>query len=81
MVRVEAHLADGTPLERTVEIARRKKEIASEAEIVAKFANLAGHALPKQQVEEIRDAVLGIERETDVSRIARLMTRNKGGTA
>jgi len=77
MVRVEVYLREGARLERTVEIARRKKEIASEAEIVAKFENLAGHALPRRQVEQIRDAVLGIERENDVSRIARLMKREK----
>ena len=81
MVRVEVHLKGGARLERTVEVARRKKEIASEAEIVAKFENLAGHVLPRRQVEEIRDAVLGIERENDVSRIARLLygAANKRG--
>jgi aconitate decarboxylase len=75
MVRVEVHLKDGTRLERTVEVARRKKEIASEAEIVAKFQYLAGHVLPKKQVEQLRDAVLGLEREADAARIARLMSK------
>jgi len=76
MVRVEVHLKDGARLERTVEIARRKKEIASEAEIVAKFQNLAGHVLPKKQVDELRDAVLGLERLDDAAKIARLMHKN-----
>ncbi len=76
MVRVEVHLKDGKRLERTVEIARRKKEIASEVEIVAKFQNLAGHVLPKKQVDELRDAVLGLERLDDAAKIARLMHKN-----
>ena len=76
MVRVEVHLKDGARLERTIEIARRKKEIASEAEIVAKFQNLAGHVLPKKQVDELRDAVLGLDRLDDASKIARLMHKN-----
>jgi 2-methylcitrate dehydratase PrpD len=77
MARVEVRLNDGTKLERTVEIARRKQEIASEAEIVAKFDNLAGHALPHGRVEELRDAVLGIEREADVARLARLLATDR----
>lgn len=76
MVRVEVHLKDGTRLERTVEIARRKQEIAGEGEIVKKFENLASHALPRGQVEELRDTVLGLEREADASKIARLMCKN-----
>jgi 2-methylcitrate dehydratase PrpD len=75
MVRVEVHLNGGARLKRTVEVARRKKEIASEAEIVAKFQNLAGHVLPKKQVEQLRDAVLGLEREADAARMARLTVK------
>jgi len=69
------HLNGGARLKRTVEVARRKKEIASEAEIVAKFQNLAGHVLPKKQVEQLRDAVLGLEREADAARMARLTVK------
>jgi len=75
MVRVEVHLKGGARLERTVEIALRKKEIASEGEIVKKFEDLATHALPRRQVEELRDAVLGLERLDDASRIAQLMVK------
>jgi aconitate decarboxylase len=74
MVRVEVLLRDGVRLERTVELARRKQELAGESEIVEKFQNLAGHVLPKRQIEELRDGVLGLEREKDASRIARLMS-------
>jgi aconitate decarboxylase len=75
MVRVEVYLNGGARLERTVEVARRKKEIASEAEIVAKFQNLAGHVLPRKHIEELRDVVLGLERLDDASTIARLMIK------
>jgi len=73
MVRVEVHLKGGARLERTVEIARRKKEIASEGEIVKKFEDLATHALPQRQVEKLRDAVLGLERLDNAATIAQLM--------
>jgi aconitate decarboxylase len=74
-VRVEVHLADGTRLERTLEYARgSERNFASEALIVEKFEKLAAHALPPAKVSAIRDAMLGLEKEADVRRIAGLMS-------
>ena len=76
MVHVEAHLNDGTVMKRTVEAARgSEKKFASEAEIVEKFEKLAVKALPKSQVEELRDAMLGLDKTEDASRIARLLAK------
>ena len=47
---------------------------ASEAQVVAKFEKLAAHALKRAQVAQLRDAVLGMEKLKDASRIAKLMT-------
>ena len=74
-VRVEVHLADGGVLERTVETPRGSEpNFASESQVVAKFEKLAAHALPRTRVSQLRDAVLGMEKLKDASRIARLMT-------
>jgi len=75
-VRVEVELADGSTLERGVETPRGgEPDFAGEAEIVAKFEKLAAHALKRAQIARLRDAVLGMERLKDASRIARLMTK------
>jgi len=47
---------------------------ASEAQIVAKFEKLASHALKREQIARLRDAVLGVEKLKDASRIANLLT-------
>lgn len=74
MVRVEVFLKDGTRMERTVESARGSEhKFASEADVVDKFEKLARHTLPQSRVEQIRDAVLGLERLEDAGRIAALM--------
>ena len=74
MVRVELHLKDGTRMERTVEAARgSERKFASEADIVEKFEKLARKALPKTQVEDLRDAMLGLEKPPDATKIARLL--------
>ena len=74
MVRVELHLKDGTRMERTVEAARgSEQKFASEADIVEKFDKLARKALPRTQVEELRDAMLKLEKVSDATRIARLL--------
>jgi aconitate decarboxylase len=74
MVRVEAHLNDGTRMERTVEFARgSERNFAAEGLIVDKFEKLASRALPAGKVREIRDAMLSLEKETDVRRIVDLM--------
>jgi 2-methylcitrate dehydratase PrpD len=76
MVRVELHLKDGTRMERTVEAARgSEKKFASEADIVEKFEKLASKALPSSQVTELRDAMLGLEKLSDATRIARLLAK------
>jgi 2-methylcitrate dehydratase PrpD len=74
MVRVELHLTDGTRMERTIESARGSEyKFASEADIVDKFERLASKALPPPQVEQLRDAMLGLEKLDDASKIARLL--------
>jgi 2-methylcitrate dehydratase PrpD len=74
-VRVEVHLADGSILERYMETPRGSEpNFASEAQVVAKFEKLAAHALKRTQSAQLRDAVLGMEKLKDASRIAKLMT-------
>ena len=76
MVRVEVHLKDGTRMERTMESARGSEyKFASEADIVEKFEKLAGKALPKSQVAELRDAMLGLEKLPNATRIAELLAK------
>jgi 2-methylcitrate dehydratase PrpD len=76
MVRVELHFKDGTRMQRTVESARGSEyRFASEADIVEKFEKLATKALPKAQVEELRDAMLGLDELSDAARIAQLLAR------
>jgi aconitate decarboxylase len=75
-VHVEAHLNDGTVMNRTVEAARgSEKHFATDSEIVDKFEKLAIKALPKAQVARLRDAMLGLEKLKDAAEIARLMQR------
>ena len=74
MVHVEAHLNDGSVLERTVEAARgSEKKFASQAEIVEKFEKLAVKALPRAQVNELRDAMLSLDDLADARRLAQLL--------
>ena len=74
MVRVEVVLNDGTKMERTVEAARgSERKFASGHDIVEKFEKLAAKALPKAQVEKLRDAMLALEKLADASELARLM--------
>jgi 2-methylcitrate dehydratase PrpD len=75
-VHVEAHLNDGSVMKRTVEAARgSEKKFASDAEVIAKFEKLAIKALPKAQVEQLRDAVLGMEKLDDAAQLARLLAK------
>jgi aconitate decarboxylase len=75
-VHVEAHLADGTVMKRTVEAARgSEKKFASDTEIVEKFEKLAHKTLPKAQVARLRDAMLGLEKVKNAAELARLMAR------
>jgi hypothetical protein len=74
-VHVEAHLNDGTVLERAVEAARgSEKKFATDAEIVGKFEKLALKALPRTRVGRLRDAVLGLEKLEDAAELARLLS-------
>jgi hypothetical protein len=74
MVKVELHLRDGTRMERTVESARGSEyKFASEADIVEKFEKLAAKALPRPQIERLRDAMLGLDKLGDATGIARLL--------
>jgi 2-methylcitrate dehydratase PrpD len=73
-VRVQVELNDGTRMERTVESARGSEyKFAGESDIVEKFEKLAVKALPKTQVEQLRDAVLGLEKLDDATKIAQLL--------
>ena len=74
LVRVEVHLKGGQKMERVVAAGRgNEHNFASEADVVAKFEKLAIHALPKAQVGELRDAMLGIEQLADAARIGELL--------
>jgi 2-methylcitrate dehydratase PrpD len=76
MVRVELHLKDGTRMERAVEAPRgSEQKFGTEADIVEKFEKLAAKALPRPRGEELRDAMLGLEKLSDASRIARLLAK------
>ena len=76
-VRVEVRLKDGTKLERTVEAARgSEKKFASELEVVEKFEKLAVKALPKAQVNRLRDAMLVLEKLEDAAELARLLAKH-----
>ena len=76
MVKVELHLKDGTRMDRTVESARGSEyKFASEADIVEKFEKLASRALPRPKVEALRDAMLGLEKLSDATKIAQLLAR------
>ena len=74
-VRVEVMLEDGSLLERSVETPRGSEpHFASEAQVVAKFEKLASRALKREQSARLCDAVLGMEKLKDASRIAKLLT-------
>jgi aconitate decarboxylase len=76
MVHVEVHLSDGTVMKRTVEAARgSENKFASDTDIVQKFEKLAVKALPKSQVERLRDAMLGLEKLDDAAQLARLLAK------
>jgi aconitate decarboxylase len=78
MVRAEVTLRDGTRMERTVEAPRgSERHFASAADIVEKFEKLAVKALPKAQVERLRDAMLNLDTLQDATEIARLLAAKK----
>jgi len=74
IVRVEVHLKDGAVLEERAEAPRGSEvNFASDTDIINKFEKLAKHALPPENVERLRDAVLGMEDLKDAGEIARLL--------
>jgi 2-methylcitrate dehydratase PrpD len=78
-VRVEVQLEDGGVLKRYAETPRGSEpNFAGEAQIVSKFEKLAAHALGRSQIARLRDAVLGMEKLKDASRIAKLMSKGAG---
>ena len=77
MVRVQVFLRDGTVLERAVQAGRgNEKDFASEADIVAKFTNLATHVVPRGQADAIVDWILALERQDDAAALARLLVKS-----
>jgi 2-methylcitrate dehydratase PrpD len=74
LVRVEVHLRNGKIMERTVEAGRgNEHNFASEADVVEKFEKLAGHVLPRTKVEQLRDAMLSLEKLQDAATLPELM--------
>jgi len=74
-VAVEVFLKDGTRLQETVLAARGSdRKFATESEVVEKFEKLASQVLPARQAAELRDTVLNLEKQQDVSGLARLLT-------
>jgi aconitate decarboxylase len=74
-VRVEIFLKDGTRLEETVEAQRGSEtRFASQADVVQKFETLAKHVFPDQQVAQIRDTILGLDKLDDAAKLAKLLT-------
>jgi len=75
-VRVHVELRGGRRLERTQATARGgEPNFAADADVIAKFERLAAHALPAKRVDDLRDAVLGLEKLDDASRISALLTK------
>lgn len=75
-VRVEVFLKDGTRMEETVEAQRgSESKFATEAQVVEKFEKLVRHVFPGTQVAAIRDAVLGLDKLDDASKLAKLIVK------
>lgn len=77
MVHVEIRLKDETVLRKTVDKKVGSDAFPDDARIVGKFENLARRVLPRAQVDELRDAVLDLEKIDDASRIAWLLEKSK----
>jgi len=76
MVRVEVFFRDGTVMERTVQAGRgNERDFASEADIVAKFTNLATHVVTRAQADSIAEWVLALERHDDAAELARRLAK------
>jgi 2-methylcitrate dehydratase PrpD len=76
MVRVQVHLNDGTELTETVEAPRGSEaSFASDEEVIRKYEKLATKVLPPQRAAALRDAVLNLERLSDVREMTRLLSQ------
>ena len=71
---VTIRLSDGRALTRKVAPVRR---LSGETEVIAKFRDCAGRALSASAVDELQDLVLALERQTDLTRLARLLGGQK----
>jgi 2-methylcitrate dehydratase PrpD len=75
-VHVEVRLKDGAVLKTTIQ-KRFDQMLFPDAErVIKKFETLARHAFAQPQVEQIRDAVLGLDTLADAKVLARLLTKN-----
>lgn len=75
-VRVEVHLKDGSVMDTTVEAPRGSEQnFASADDVIAKYRQLALHALPASQVDALCDAMLHAEDLDDAAQLVRWMTR------
>ena len=71
---MQVQLKGGKTLEREQEAPRGSEaNFASDADIVAKFERLAGHALPAKRVGELRTTVLGLEMLDDAAGLSDLL--------
>jgi 2-methylcitrate dehydratase PrpD len=76
MVRVEAHLNDGTTLSETVEAPRGSEaSFAGDDQVVRKYEKLAAKTLAPPRAAALRDAVLALERLSDVRDLTALLAR------
>jgi len=75
-VHVEVRLKDGSVLKTTIQKRFDEMPFPSAERVIKKFDTLARHAFPQSQVDNIRDAVLGLEKLDDAKTLARLLTKN-----
>lgn len=68
--KVTIRLADGRILSRRVEPVRR---LATPAEVIAKYRDCAGLALPPHAVDELQERVLALDAQIDITRCAMLL--------
>jgi 2-methylcitrate dehydratase PrpD len=74
-VRVQVHLKDGRRLERSTDVPRGgDQNFAPAGDIAHKFEKLAAHALPRNRLAELHDAVMNLEKLKDAAELAALMT-------
>ena len=74
-VRVQVALKDGRRLERSTDTPRGgDANFAPAGDIVHKFEKLAAHALPRNRIAELHDAVLKLEKLQDCAELAALMS-------